>query len=352
MTNKNRKLLFWGELPPETVHGISLSNQRVLDSLSNDFQIISVIDRASFGGIFRKLFYFIVSLLLLAFKGLKRCDYFYVNTPMSSLGLWRVYIAVRLISILSPNTKIISHLHRGDFLDFVSEESNRKLFLKFSAHLEKILVLADKCKQEIIQNHLLPESKIEVLFNTVEPLNKAIDRPTFEDENGFLFCLCNYIETKRIHSLVKIANQLSFDIKFNGVVSSEEYMSSIKLLDSGGYCSFEGVIQGSLKETKLEKAKALILPSLNEGMPLVLLESLAQGTPVICFDVGYIKEYLGEGYPGLVTELTDQSLSERIQWLEGLSQQDYLALRRRSFKLFWDNFDPAKISIHTRQLFS
>ncbi|EGQ9735908.1 glycosyltransferase family 1 protein, partial [Vibrio parahaemolyticus] len=43
MIYNERKLLFWGELPPETVHGISLSNQRILNSLSKNYKIITVI---------------------------------------------------------------------------------------------------------------------------------------------------------------------------------------------------------------------------------------------------------------------------------------------------------------------
>ncbi|HAS3127665.1 glycosyltransferase family 4 protein [Vibrio parahaemolyticus] len=352
MIYNERKLLFWGELPPETVHGISLSNQRILNSLSKNYKIITVIDRASFGGLFRKLFFFTVSLGLLAFNALKKCDYFYVNAPMSKLGLWRVYLAVRVVSFISPKTKVVSHLHRGDFLEFVSQEGHQKLFSKFSMYVDKLLVLANQSKQEIVEYNLFPESKVSVLFNTIVPSTTVDDTLVGENEARYLFCLCNYIETKRIDSLVKLANQLSYDVEFNGVTSSQDYMRSLEQLDLGGHCSFGGVIRGEQKEEKLKGAKALVLPSLNEGMPLVLLESLAQGTPVICFDVGYIKEYLGDGYPGLVKELTDESLGERLQWLEDLSEEDYVELRRRSFELFWDNFDPAKICIHTRQLFS
>jgi glycosyltransferase involved in cell wall biosynthesis len=128
-------------------------------------------------------------------------------------------------------------------------------------------------------------------------------------------------------------------------------MRDLKELDVGSYCVFGNAIHGSDKEQKIRSAKAMVLPSLNEGMPLVILECLSQGTPVICFDVGYISDYLGKDYPGLVKELSDQGLEEKIRWLDNLSVTDYNSIRKQSFDLFWHDFSPEQIRIQTTQLF-
>jgi len=167
------------------------------------------------------------------------------------------------------------------------------------------------------------------------------------------YCLCNYIESKRIHSLVSVVNQLLLSqVDFNGVASNEQYMNTLKERDIGSICYFDGIISGTEKEQKLNKAKALILPSLNEGMPLVILESLAQGTPVICFNIGYISDYLGDDYPGLVQELSDEALKRKIQWMETLSHDEYQSLRLLSFNIFWDRFSPYKINESTLRIFN
>ena len=44
----------------------------------------------------------------------------------------------------------------------------------------------------------------------------------------------------------------------------------------------------------LASSKCLILPSYGEGYPLVILESLSQGIPVLATDVGGIPDLLGD----------------------------------------------------------
>ncbi|MEM5507007.1 glycosyltransferase [Shewanella frigidimarina] len=353
---KNRKsLLFWGELPPNVFHGISLSNERILSALSVDFDIHKVEDNAGFRGRLMALCSFLISLLKLIRLSSRKVDIYYLNAPMSYLGLWKVYLSILTVKAFSSRVKVISHLHRGDFLEFIKNKRNKRLFKRFTSQLDTLLVLSKRATLELAESFLIDENKVEVLHNTVAVVaqkeNILIAADSAFNERYF-YCLCNYIPSKRIHKLVEIVNQINLvNVNFNGTSSGDNYMERINKLDTHSICRFDGVINGVNKETKLRSAKALILPSLNEGMPLVILESLAQGTPVICFDIGYISDYIGKDYPGLVTELTDQALKDKIIWLNKLSNDDYLSLRKRSFKLFWKSFDPEIINSTTSVIF-
>lgn len=353
--NNKKSLLFWGELPPTVYHGISLSNERILSALSSDFEIFKVEDNTSFGGVVWSLFSFIISLSKIAYFICKKIDIYYLNLPMSYLGLWKVYLSVVFVKFFSSKTKIISHLHRGDFLVFVENASNKKLFKKFANNVDVILVLSDTAKQELINSGLIKEHKVEVLHNTVAVKtnrNKILQNVLDDFTQSSFYCLCNYIPTKRIHNLVEIANDIPLvSMAFNGAASSDNYMQRLSILNKASICTFNDVIDGDEKEEALAKSKALVLPSLNEGMPLVILESLAQGTPVICFDVGYISDYIGKDYPGLVTDLSDMALKEKVIWLNQLSDDDYLSLREISYKVFWVRFDPVIINLATSLIF-
>ena len=345
--NSKRKLLFWGELPPEVVHGISLSNERILSALSNDFDIVKVEDKASFHGLLKTLYYFFVSLLKLIHFSIKQQNLYYLNAPMSYLGLLKAYISIITVKIFSPSVKVVSHLHRGDFLQFVEHPRNKRLFKYFATQLNYLLVLSETASLELSKHSLIEQNKVKVLYNSISlSRSKAMIANKAFDTGGKdkFYCLCNYIPTKRIHNLVEVVNDIPVtEVIFNGTLSSESYMVQLRQLDIGSICKFEGVVKSTEKEDRISESKALLLPSLNEGMPLVILESLAQGTPVICFDVGYISDYVGKDYPGLVNELNDQALKEKIKWLEQLSDEEYLRLRELSFQLFWQRFDPAMI---------
>ena len=353
---KDKKaLLFWGELPPTVFHGISLSNERILSALSTDFNISKVEDTVSFGGRLSALFSFFVSLIKLIRLSSRKVDIYYMNTPMSYLGLCKVYLSILVVKTLSSRVKVISHLHRGDFLEFTKGTRNKRLFERFSSQLDALLVLSKSASAELAGSSLIDKNKIEVLHNTVTVLSQKEIISSASDnilnERDF-YCLCNYIPTKRIHKLVEIVNEIPLaNVNFNGTSSSADYMQRLNKLDTNAICHFGGVINGDDKDIKLQQAKALILPSLNEGMPLVILESLAQGTPVICFDIGYISDYIGQDYPGLVTELTDQALKDKIIWLNGLSKDDYSLFRDISFNVFWKKFDPEIINSTTTDIF-
>lgn len=351
-----KSVLFWGELPPTVFHGISLSNDRILSALSDTFDIYKVEDNSSFGSRLRSLFCFFVSIMKLARLGSRKVNIYYVNAPMSYLGLCKVYLSILVVKIFSSKVKVVSHLHRGDFLEFIQSTRNKRLFKRFSNKLDVLLVLSNSAAIEVISSSLIDKAKIEVLHNTVSVLatkdiTTTTDYNTFN--NGVFYCLCNYIPTKRIHNLVEIVNDILLtEMNFNGTASSVDYMECLKAYDKNSICNFDDVINGVDKETKLKLSKALVLPSLNEGMPLVILESLAQGTPVICFDIGYISDYIGEDYPGLVTELTDKALKDKITWLDKLSKEDYQVLRKQSYKLFWDQFSPEIINSQTSLIFN
>jgi hypothetical protein len=55
----------------------------------------------------------------------------------------------------------------------------------------------------------------------------------------------------------------------------------------------------------LEDADVLVLSSLSEGMPLVLLEAMAASTPIVATDVGGVRECCDDGGAGMLVPPAD-----------------------------------------------
>ena len=90
------------------------------------------------------------------------------------------------------------------------------------------------------------------------------------------------------------------------------YESEIKPLLSQGHVEFIGEIDDSQKPAFLSGAKALIFPiDWPEPFGLVMIESMACGTPVIAFNCGSVPEVIDDGLTGFIIDGPD--LDTRIQ---------------------------------------
>jgi glycosyltransferase involved in cell wall biosynthesis len=66
----------------------------------------------------------------------------------------------------------------------------------------------------------------------------------------------------------------------------------------------------------MSRASVLVLPSLTEGLPRVVLEAMATGTPVIGSRVGGVPELVEEGIRGfLIPPGDEQLLADKLRWI-------------------------------------
>jgi glycosyltransferase involved in cell wall biosynthesis len=125
-------------------------------------------------------------------------------------------------------------------------------------------------------------------------------------------CLIGYIgglaELKGIKNLltaISILAEKHLSIKFIiiGMGNYEdkiiEYFQQESLNDR---CKFLGWIPHDRIPHYLNKLKLLILPSYSEGLPNIIIESMACGTPVLTTSVGAISDIIKDGETGFIME--------------------------------------------------
>lgn len=339
---KKQTVLFYGELPAQAIHGVSISNERVLRVLSEEYELLYLIDKSSFSGSFVSMLRFFYSVIQLVNMRLSDVHYMYVNAPTSFFGMIKIILMIKVSLFLSrKEVKVVAHLHRGDMKFFFNKSFKNAYICKvFCSQLYKLLVLSEGSKKELKALNLMAENKVRVLYNSVDVSGFKIPLEVCNFQ-GPIYSLCNYIKSKGIDRVVQVANRFpSKRFRFNGESSSAVYFNEVKSISEYNNCHWGGAISGEDKYKNIINSKVLIIPSYNEGMPLVILEAMALGRPVICYNIGYISEYIGSDYPGIVQEQSIDALEQKLEWLFALGRSDYEQLCQLSHDIFWSRFSP------------
>jgi glycosyltransferase involved in cell wall biosynthesis len=83
------------------------------------------------------------------------------------------------------------------------------------------------------------------------------------------------------------------------------------------YVLFSGQVDGAQKRTLFDSADIFVFPGVQqEGQPLVVLEAMAAGLPVIFTNRGCLRDTVPDGEAGLEVPVGDpRQLADRILWL-------------------------------------
>ncbi|MFK8029508.1 MAG: glycosyltransferase family 4 protein [Gammaproteobacteria bacterium] len=301
-----KKVLFFGELAPGVVHGISLSNRLNVDLLSQhtEMHIIEELtdlaahgkrNRSKFLGAFRSI------KKIFTLNRLNRCDYLYTVFSLSTFGSLKTLGS--LIGFRSSGKgQVVLHIHRGDFHAFY----NRSVVNRWIATLvfwltDKLIVLSERQKDYFVR--YVDEKKLRVLENSLNTEHEFSDRTV--GDSKFIF-ISNYIEEKGVFELLDVFEKNNeIELKcFGRFVNNQDAIEKY----SSQTIHIQSFIDGEEKFRQIHESDALILPSWNEGQPTIILEAMMVGTIVLTTRVGLIGEMLGDDYPFYFDEKNSDSL--------------------------------------------
>ena len=154
---------------------------------------------------------------------------------------------------------------------------------------------------------ITPEANVKTIYNGVnfERFNVA-EKPVTKKFN--LLFIGNLIKTKGVFELLTAAKKLSdekidFELSIIGKGPEESNLASyIAENNLNESIKLIGGVPHELLDQWFSKSHALILPSYREGVPNVIMEALATGTPVVATSVGGIPEVINNEVNGILLE--------------------------------------------------
>lgn len=162
------------------------------------------------------------------------------------------------------------------------------------------------------QRQLVPNGAFYATIHHGMPL----DLHRFHPRGGdYLAFLGRVSQQKGLDAAIRIALQSGIKLKIAARIYPEEraYFAEViapMLAEAGPRVEFMGEVAGAEKDAFLGGALAMLFPIVwPEPFGLVMIESLATGTPVIAFRRGSVPEVLDHGETGFVVENEAQAVA-------------------------------------------
>jgi len=161
------------------------------------------------------------------------------------------------------------------------------------------ICVSETLARELSQRYGRPVQFIPNGVSLIDERDDSIlDQFNLEPQRYVLFA-ARLVPEKGCHYLIEAWRRGGFDMPLvmaGDSSFSDEYVARLKTAASAGGARivFPGYVYGARLASLFANAALFVLPSDLEGMPIVLLEALGYGTPVLASDIPPNREVLGD----------------------------------------------------------
>ena len=210
-------------------------------------------------------------------------------------------------------------VHGSDALILSSNILIRPFIKIILKKAEKVIVISEKLAEKILKLGI-PQDKIMITYNMVdtETFNPQI-KSSFKKEIGtkkpIILFVGNLVPQKGIEYLIKAKKYLKKDSKLV-IVGGGPLLKKLKDITKKENIK-DVLFTGPRTDINniMAAADIIVLPSISEGFPIVLLEAMAMGKPVVATKVGGIPEIVDEKVGILVGPKNPRRLADAIEKL-------------------------------------
>lgn len=210
-----------------------------------------------------------------------------------------------------------------------------------------------KSQKKIFESSVPGINIPEVLYHGVE-----LDQFKFEEtDKGYLAFIGRTIPEKGLDVAMQATNEAGTQLKvatwINEVIEKSEYYQNKIKPNLTSNIEILGLLNEEKRNVFLKDAKAFLFPlQWEEPFGMVLIESMACGTPVIAFAKGSVPEIVKDGETGFVVNSSEEDkrgdwiirktgmegLREAIARLNALTNEEYRKMRKNCREHVEKNF--------------
>lgn len=271
----------------------------------------------------------------------------------SHSSFWAIARAAALCRALSP-AKRVWHIHGGDFDTFVEglPPADRHRVTAALSSTDAVIALTERWAQ--VLRPLAAPSPVRVIPNASEHPCGRPERPT---PPPFRVLFVGYVgRDKGVPELLRAAEALAqagdegYEYRLIGQPHTEEEGREARRLAerTGAPVTFAGQLPSESLPAEYAAAHVLVLASHWECLPMVLLEAMAAGLPIITTPVGGIPEVLGPGNAVFVAPGDAEGLANALRTLrnDATRRQD---MGMRNLQLFQERYTVQRFAqeLHT-----
>ena len=261
--------------------------------------------------------YLILAMARIALGAIKR-DVALVHLNVGERGsLWRK--GVLILWTRSLRLPVVLHLHAAELLQHHAKLSEpfRILVRRIFRSADCCVVLGEFWRRFLIEELGVEAGKVVILRNGVP--RAALSRQSRPSDYGLrILFLGNLLERKGVADLLEaLAREPLSGMNWRATLAGggpiESYRRKAESLGLLPRVDFAGWVDQRGTAALLAASDVLVLPSYDEGLPLVILEALTAGVPVVCSPVGAIPEVLEDGKNAVFVQPGDsQGLAEAL----------------------------------------
>jgi glycosyltransferase involved in cell wall biosynthesis len=235
--------------------------------------------------------------------------------------------------------------------DFLNSRLKR-IFNRFLVgRTTHVISVSELCRQDFIRTYSFDAAKTTTVPVGIElsPVKGVVPedlKPIFNN-SIILVNVASFVPEKNHVGLLRIMKRLleyrtDLRLLFIGdgklKASIQEEVARMNLTDHIFFAGYRKDVLSIVKSARL-----LLLPSIIEGLPAVILEAMYCGTPVISYDVGGIAEIIKPGETGwLVKSGNEEAFVETIRSVLGSNEIE--PLQRKAHEMVVNEFNNSSIA--------